>query len=99
MGILACRERPTPSRCPVVSRRGQVLFALMCLIWGIPYLLIKVAVRELSAPDLVFARTAPAALILVPIAWRGGHLRPLVARWRAVLAYTVIELAGPWYLL
>lgn len=82
-----------------MSRRGRVLFALMSLIWGIPYLLIKVAVRDLSAPQLVFARTAPAALFLVPIAWRRGYLRPLFGRWRAVLAYSAIELAGPWYLL
>jgi drug/metabolite transporter (DMT)-like permease len=82
-----------------VSRRGQLLFLLMCVIWGIPYLLIKVAVRELSAPTLVFARTAPAALLLLPFAWRRGYLRPLLAHWRAVLLYSAIEVAGPWYLL
>ncbi|MDQ6614075.1 MAG: DMT family transporter [Actinomycetota bacterium] len=82
-----------------MSRRGRLLFLTMSVIWGIPYLLIKVAVRELSAPTLVFARTAPAALLLLPIAWRRGYLRPLVARWRVVLAYTVIEVAGPWFLL
>jgi drug/metabolite transporter (DMT)-like permease len=82
-----------------MSRRGQLLFALMCLIWGIPYLLIKVAVRELSVPTLVLARTAPAAVLLVPLAWRRGYLRPLVAHWRAVVAYTAIEVAGPWFLL
>jgi drug/metabolite transporter (DMT)-like permease len=82
-----------------MSRRGKVLFALMGVIWGIPYLLIKVAVRELSVPMLVFARTAPAALLLVPIAWRRGQLRPLAARWRAVVAYSAIEVAGPWFLL
>ncbi len=59
-----------------MSRRGQLLFVFMGVIWGIPYLLIKVAVRELSAPTLVFARTAPAALLLLPLAWRRGYLRP-----------------------
>jgi drug/metabolite transporter (DMT)-like permease len=82
-----------------VSRRGRLLFLAMSLIWGIPYLLIKVAVRELSAPQLVFARTFPAALLLVPIAWRRGYLGPLRAHWRAVLAYSAIEVAGPWFLL
>jgi drug/metabolite transporter (DMT)-like permease len=82
-----------------MSRRGQLLFLMMSVIWGIPYLLIKVAVREVSAPTLVFARTAPAALLLVPIAWHRGYLRPLLPRWRAVLAYTAIEVAGPWFLL
>jgi drug/metabolite transporter (DMT)-like permease len=83
----------------LVSRRGQLLFGLMCVIWGIPYLLIKVAVRELSAPQLVFARTMPAALLLIPLAWRRGYLRPLLPHWRAVLAYSAIEVAGTWFLL
>jgi drug/metabolite transporter (DMT)-like permease len=82
-----------------MSRRGLLLFLAMSVIWGIPYLLIKVAVRELSAPQLVFARTAPAALLLLPIAWRRGYLGPLWRHWRAVLAYSAIELAGPWFLL
>jgi drug/metabolite transporter (DMT)-like permease len=82
-----------------MSRRGQLLFLAMSVIWGIPYLLIKVAVRELSAPQLVFARTAPAALLLLPLAWRRGYLGPLRRHWRAVLAYTAIEVAGPWFLL
>ncbi|HEX3539729.1 MAG TPA: EamA family transporter [Acidimicrobiales bacterium] len=82
-----------------MSRRGQLLFLAMGLIWGIPYLLIKVAVRELTVPQLVFARTAPAALLLVPLAWRRGYLRPLCRQWRAVLLYTAVEVAGPWFLL
>jgi len=69
------------------------------VIWGIPYLLIRVAVEELSPPALVFWRTAPAALLLAPFAFRRGRLRPLLARWRWVTAYTVVELAVPWLLL
>jgi drug/metabolite transporter (DMT)-like permease len=82
-----------------MSRRGWALFWAVSLIWGLPYLLIKVAVRELSAPTLVFARTAPAALLLLPLAVRGGSLRPLVARWKWVILYTLVEVAGPWLLL
>jgi drug/metabolite transporter (DMT)-like permease len=82
-----------------VSRKGWILFAALCLIWGIPYLLIRVAVRELSPPSLVFLRTAPAALMLVPLAWRRCELRLLLRRWRWVAAYTAVELAVPWLLL
>jgi len=82
-----------------MSRRGKLLFALMGLIWGIPYVLIKVAVRDLAVPTLVFARTAPAAILLVPIAWRRGLIGPLAPRWRAVIAYSAMEVAGPWFLL
>jgi hypothetical protein len=46
-----------------VSRKGWILFAVMCLVWGIPYLFIKVAVGQVSVPVVVFARTAIGALI------------------------------------
>jgi drug/metabolite transporter (DMT)-like permease len=82
-----------------MSRRGWLLFGAMSVIWGLPYLLIRISVRELAPPTLVFARTVPAALLLMPIAWRRGYLRPLLANWRWVLAYTVIELGLPWLFL
>lgn len=71
----------------------------MAVIWGVPYLLIRVAVRDMSPATLVFLRTAPAALLLVPVALRGGGLSSLRGRWPAVVAYTVAELAVPWVLL
>ncbi len=71
----------------------------MCLIWGVPYLLIRIAVRDLSPADLVFARTAIGALLLVPIAAHRGVLRGLRGHWRWVIAYTVVELTVPWLLL
>ena len=51
-----------------MSRRGWLLFAAMAVIWGIPYLLIKVAVSELEPASLVFLRTTVAGAILVPVA-------------------------------
>jgi|SRR5438876_1102348 len=71
----------------------------MCVIWGIPYLMIRVAVRELAPVTLVFLRTGLAALLLVPLAARRRELRPLLRRWRPLLAYTAIEVALPWVLL
>jgi drug/metabolite transporter (DMT)-like permease len=82
-----------------MSRRGWLLFVTMGLIWGVPYLLIKVAVDELSPASLVFLRTGVAALLLLPLAAARGQLRPLVPHWRAVLAFTAAELAVPWLLL
>ena len=82
-----------------MSRKGWLLFIALCVIWGIPYLLIRVAVRELPPPALIFLRTAPAALLLVPLALHRGELRPLLARWRWVAGYTVVEIALPWLLL
>jgi drug/metabolite transporter (DMT)-like permease len=82
-----------------MTRRGVLLFVAMCVIWGLPYLMIRVAVRELAPVTLVFFRTALAALLLTPFAAARDELRPLLPRWRPLLAYTVIEVAVPWVLL
>jgi drug/metabolite transporter (DMT)-like permease len=82
-----------------VSRRGWLLFGAMCVIWGVPYLLIRVAVRELSPATLVFGRTVLATAILLPVAAARGELRPLASRWRPLLAFAVVEIGIPWVLL
>ena len=82
-----------------MTRRGALLFAAMCVIWGIPYLLIKVAVEDLSPSMLVLARTAIAAVILLPIALARRELRPLLPHWLPLLAFAAIEIALPWVLL
>ncbi|HEY6379162.1 MAG TPA: EamA family transporter [Candidatus Dormibacteraeota bacterium] len=82
-----------------MTRRGLVLFAAMCVIWGIPYLLIKVAVEDLSPVTLVFLRTGIAAALLLPVAVARGHLRPLLPYWRWVVVFTAVEVTAPWLLL
>ncbi|HEX3807251.1 MAG TPA: DMT family transporter [Gaiellaceae bacterium] len=82
-----------------MTRRGALLFAAMCVIWGLPYLMIRVAVRELAPVTLVFFRTGLGALLLAPFAAVRVDLRPLLRRWRPLLAYTLIEVAIPWVLL
>ena len=82
-----------------MSRRGLVLFIAMGVIWGIPYLLIKVAVADLGPGTLVFLRTGIGALLLVPVAAQRGALRPLLGAWRWVLLYTAVEVAIPWLLI
>ncbi len=82
-----------------MSRRGWVLFASMCVIWGVPYLLIKVAVRDLTPAMLVLGRTSLGALLLLPVAALRGELRPVFRRPVALLAFAGIEIALPWILL
>jgi drug/metabolite transporter (DMT)-like permease len=82
-----------------MSRRGAVLFAAMCVIWGIPYLLIKVAVDDFSPAMLVLGRTAIAVLLLLPIAAYRRELRPVFPYWIPLLAFAAIEIALPWWLL
>ncbi|MGH7764252.1 MAG: DMT family transporter [Candidatus Dormibacteraceae bacterium] len=82
-----------------MTRRGLLLFAAMCVIWGIPYLLIRVAVGELSPATLVFGRTGIGALILMPVVLARGGLRGIGARWLPLLAFAAFEIGIPWLLL
>jgi drug/metabolite transporter (DMT)-like permease len=82
-----------------VSRRGWVLFLAMSVIWGVPYLLIKVAVGEVSPVVLVFVRCVVGAALLLPWTIATGQLRPALRHWRALLLFTVLEMAGPWLLI
>jgi len=82
-----------------VTRRGWVLFLSMSVIWGVPYLMIRVAVEEISPGTLVFLRTGLAALLLVPIAVARGEVRAALIRWRWLVVFTAIEIAIPWVLL
>ncbi len=68
----------------------------MCVIWGVPYLMIRVAVRELTPATLVFGRTALGALLLLPIAARRGELRAAFSRPVPLIAFAVIEMGIPW---
>jgi drug/metabolite transporter (DMT)-like permease len=83
-----------------MSPRGWALFALCSVIWGVPYLLIKVAIDADVAPGFVaWARVALGAAILLPIAFRRGSLRALRGRAGAVAAYTACEIAVPFVLI
>lgn len=82
-----------------MTRRGWLLFAAMGLIWGIPYLLIKVAVEDLSPAVLVFLRTGLGALLLLPIAVARGGVVALLPAWRPILVYSLVEVTLPWFLL
>jgi drug/metabolite transporter (DMT)-like permease len=82
-----------------VSRRGWMLFSAMSVIWGIPYLLIKVADEGVSVPLLVFTRTALGVLLLLPVALHRRQLRVLVPRWRWLTVFALVEIVVPWVLL
>lgn len=82
-----------------MSRKGWVLFAIMCVVWGVPYLLIKVAVGGVSVPVVVFARTGLGALLLLPPALWSRSLAPLRPKWRPLAAFAVLEMIAAWGLL
>ena len=82
-----------------MSARGWALFAAVSVIWGMPYLFIKIAVDEIPPSVMAWSRLALAAAVLLPIAWRLGALRGLGARWRTLTVFAAVEMAIPWQLL
>ena len=82
-----------------MTRRGLILFLVLGVAWGIPYVLIKIAVTELSPEMVVLARSAIAAVILIPLSAARGELRTVFRYWRPLLAYTLIEIVLPWFFL
>jgi drug/metabolite transporter (DMT)-like permease len=82
-----------------MSARGWILFAAVSVIWGMPYLFIKLAVEEMSPSLVAWSRLAIAAAVLLPIAWRLGALRGLGSRWRVLVAFGAVEMAVPWPLI
>jgi drug/metabolite transporter (DMT)-like permease len=82
-----------------VSRRGILLFAALGVAWGIPYLLIKVAVQEVDPAVVVLGRSAVGAIVLLPLVLARRQVLPVLRRWRPLLAYSVVEIVLPWYFL
>jgi drug/metabolite transporter (DMT)-like permease len=82
-----------------MTRRALLLFIAMSVIWGIPYLFIRIAVSDLSPVVLVFARTGVGAMILLPIALARGELRRLGRYWLPLFAFGAAEIGIPWLMI
>jgi len=82
-----------------VSRKNWFLFITIGLLWGVPYLLLKVSVAELSVPVIVCSRTFIGALVLLPIAIYQKNLIPALKKFHYVLLYAILEMFLPWLLI
>jgi drug/metabolite transporter (DMT)-like permease len=82
-----------------MSRKGVLLFLAMSAIWGIPYLLIRVAVRHLDPETLVLGRTLPAAFLLAPLIIKRGWFRLVYKHVGWIGAFAFIEFGVPWYIM
>lgn len=78
-----------------MSKRGAILFLSLGLIWGIPYLLIKVSVEYLSPEVIIFLRVFLAAMILMPVVIKRSYLRQLKGHWKWVFVFAIVEIAFP----
>jgi drug/metabolite transporter (DMT)-like permease len=79
-----------------MSRRAWGAFATVSVLWGLPYLFIKIA-DDGGMPPLVlaWARVVLGAAVLLTIAWRAGTLPTLRGRWPWLVAFAFAEIAVP----
>lgn len=82
-----------------MSRKGLILFLIAGTAWGLPYLFIRIAVEDFSTWTIVFSRVVVGAAVLIPIAMKRNVLKPALKAWPYVLAYAVIEMIFPWFLI
>jgi drug/metabolite transporter (DMT)-like permease len=82
-----------------MSWRAWATFATLCAIWGIPYFLIKLALHDFSPAMVAWGRITLGALVLVPIAWKRGVLKPALKHKIAVAAFAIAELVIPFVLI
>jgi drug/metabolite transporter (DMT)-like permease len=82
-----------------MSKRGWALFVALGIIWGMPYLLIRIAVGTIDPLVVAFGRTLVGALLLLPHALQRKVLAPAFRHWPALVAFTLVEISGPWLLI
>jgi drug/metabolite transporter (DMT)-like permease len=82
-----------------MSLRIGLTFAALCVIWGLPYFFIKLALTEVPPAGVAWARIALGAMVLLPVAWKRGVLPAVLQHKKAVCAFALAELVGPFFLI
>lgn len=83
-----------------MSARAWSAFATVSVLWGVPYLFIKVAVDDGVPPAFIaLARVVLGAAVLLVLAWRAGVLESLRGRLRWLAVFGVVEFVIPWPLI
>lgn len=82
-----------------MTKRGWLLFIALGVLWGMPYLLIRIAVETIDPLVVAGTRTLIGALLLLPVALHRNALVAAFRNWKWLLAFTLIEMSVPWVLL
>ena len=72
---------------------------MLGVVWGMPYLLIRIAVETIDPLIVAGSRTLIGALLLLPVALHRNALAAAFRNWKWLLAFTVVEISVPWVLL
>lgn len=82
-----------------MPRRSLLILLALAATWGSSYLLIAVALEELSPGAVTAARLVLGALVVVPLALRQGVLGAARGRYLEIAGLALLQLAGPFTLI
>lgn len=87
-----------------MKRISWIYFWIVGTIWGIPYLLIKVAVTDNGSTPftpalVVFSRVVIGAILLISYSLYKGTFTSVLAHMRWVIPYAIVEMVIPWLLI
>lgn len=83
-----------------MSTRAWAALAAVSVMWGLPYLFIKVAVDDGVPPAfLAWVRIVMGTVALLALAWRAGLLGTVRGRWKWLAVFSVFELVVPFPLI
>lgn len=78
-----------------MSPRGWLAFVTLGVVWGAPFLLIKIALRGIPAVHVAWCELTLGAAALLLVATWSGELRSVRGRWLAVGSLALLQLAVP----
>src|SRR6476469_2264739 len=83
-----------------MNTRARIAFGIVAILWGVPYLLIKIAVQDGVPPAFVaWICVVLGALVLVALSWNKGVFAALRDRWKWVGLVALVEVVIPYPLI
>jgi drug/metabolite transporter (DMT)-like permease len=83
-----------------LNSKSRLAFITVAILWGIPYLLIKIAVDDGVPPAFVaWARVVIGAAILLALSWKLGVADAVRGRLKWLVAFAVAEIVIPFPLI
>ena len=81
-----------------MKRSSWIYFWSTGVLWGVPYLLIRVAVApgQFTPAFVVFSRVAIGGALLIPYAIKRSTFKPALKELKWIAAYALLEIVGPW---
>jgi len=83
-----------------VNAKANIAFTTVAILWGIPYLLIKIAVEDGVSPVFVaWARVVLGAIILLALSWKMDVRSAVRGRLKWLVAFAMAEIVIPFPLI